>query len=209
MACSLFTATGVTIPTLHCRYCAEDTFDILCHLTNTARAAEDIEFKEEKFVKLMDDLPAILHKEYRRRFPTMAAAERAVDDLRSQIHQITGELFAAYENEYSIFCPMVQCYELFGLDFLVDENMKVHLLEVNPGPDFKQTGGRLQRVIVQLWEQVFRLTVDMDMLTEGTLEDLPQALPAREWMKRLAPDFTLVYDKEWSVAHLKSSISLK
>lgn len=197
------------------RYCAEDTLDILCHLTNTARAAEDIEFKEEKFVKLMEDLPNILHKEYRKRFPTMQDAESAVHDLRAQINQITGELFAAYENEYSIFCPMPQCYELFGLDFLVDDNMKVHLLEVNPGPDFKQTGGRLRRVIIQLWEQVFRLTVDMNLLAEDADADLPvevsskKVLSAAEWMRRIAPDFTLVYNKEWSVAHLKSSISLK
>lgn len=175
----------------------------MCHLTNTARAAEDIEFKEEKFVKLMSDLPEILLKEYRNRFPTIELAAAAVDSLKEQIHKITGELFAAFENEYSIFCPMPQCYELFGLDFLVDNNMNVHLLEVNPGPDFKQTGGRLRRVIVQLWEQVFRLSVDLDLLSDDAKKDL-----SKEWMKRVAPDFSLVYDKEWSVAHLKSNISL-
>eukprot|EP01034_Spumella_vulgaris_P045608 gene45608-56821_t len=40
---------------------------------------------------------------------------------------------------------MANCYELYGLDFMVDNNMAVSLLEVNPGPDFKQTGDRLRK----------------------------------------------------------------
>lgn len=35
-----------------CRYDADDLEDIHCHLTNTARAAEDINFDEAKFVRV-------------------------------------------------------------------------------------------------------------------------------------------------------------
>lgn len=35
-----------------CRYNADDLDDIHCHLTNTARAAEDINFDETKFVRV-------------------------------------------------------------------------------------------------------------------------------------------------------------
>lgn len=166
----------------------------------------------------MTDLPQILHKEYRARYPTLQNAEDAVRGLKDQIHAITGELFAAYENEYSIFCPMPQCYELYGLDFIVDNDMQVHLLEVNPGPDFKQTGGRLRRVIIQLWEQVFRLTVDLPLLFPATVNDAVEEKESNreeskqkniDLIKVSAPDFTLVYDKMWSVSQLKHSISLK
>lgn len=37
-----------------CRYDAVDTMDLFKHLTNTARAAEDEEFDERKFVKVGD-----------------------------------------------------------------------------------------------------------------------------------------------------------
>lgn len=65
------------------------------------------------------------------------------EDMRS----ITAELFRAYSTEFAVFSPIPDCFELYGLDFLVDEHWQVYLLEVNPGPDFKQTGARLSHVI--------------------------------------------------------------
>ena len=97
------------------------------------------------------------------------------------MHAITSELFAAYESEYTVFAPMPHCFELFGLDFLVDASCGVHLLEVNPGPDFRQTGDRLKRVIVDLWEGTCALVLD------GQAE---------------AQHFTKVYDEAWSAAKI-------
>lgn len=45
------------------RYELEDLDDVHKHLTNTARSVEDINFSEEKFVKLLEDLPRYLQKE--------------------------------------------------------------------------------------------------------------------------------------------------
>lgn len=150
--------------------------------------------------------------EYKNRFPTQASADEGVKKIRSQIHEIVHDLFSAYENEYSIFCPMANCFELYGLDFLVDEDLNVHFLEVNPGPDFKQTGGRLRSVITQLWEQCARIVLDGQLLfpvndTVLSHQELDERL-AKYWQE-MTPDFTLVYSKEWSVSQLKGGMSLK
>lgn len=42
------------------------------------------------------------------------------------------------------FMALPNCFELFGLDFMLTEDKKLWLLEANAEPDFKQTGGRLQ-----------------------------------------------------------------
>jgi len=149
------------------------------HLTNTARSCEDVNFDEEKFVKRLDDLGG------------SARGNALVCNVRKQIHSITAELFAAFENEYTIFAPMENCFELYGLDFMVAEvdadeeeertgveGIQVTLLETNPGPDFKQTGDRLKGVIVRLWEGTCKIVLDGEESVEN---------------------FTKVYEKDWSV----------
>ena len=168
------------------KYDLYDFDDVYKHLTNTARSAEDIAFKEEDFVKVLDDLPAYLCKERPRQYQNVEQAEDATAKIRAQIRDITADLFAAYENEYTIFAPMSNCFELYGLDFMVDCNMKVSLLEVNPGPDVKQTGDRLRGVIVDLWDQILSLSTNP--------APSPQITPNN--------NFALVYGKEWSASRV-------
>lgn len=39
-------------------------------------------------------------------------------------------------------------FEIFGVDFLIDRDHQVYLLEINSYPDFKQTGQRLTHHVV-------------------------------------------------------------
>ena len=171
-------------------YDKDNLDDIYSHLTNTARAVEDSLFEETKFIKLLDDLPSfLLGRKFKKNQVHIDSIEKANDvteQIKHDIHDICGELFTAFENEYSVFCPMSNCFEIFGLDFVVDNDLGVSLLEVNPGPDFKQTGGKLSLVIENLWK--------------GTL-----GLFLKEESEQ--QDFTLVYDKEWSVSKLTSGMS--
>lgn len=66
----------------------------------------------------------------------------------NDIYLITRDLFAAYVGQFSVFTPLHGCFEHYGLDFVVDEEFNVYLLEVNPGPDFRQTGEGLSNFIV-------------------------------------------------------------
>lgn len=116
-----------------CKYCLDDLDNIYAHLTNTARAAENLTFDEKKFVQLLDDLPHHLMRYCSDRVSDLNTAYKIVDNIYSQVHSITGELFKAFENEYTIFCPMTNCFEIYGLDYLVDADFNVYLLEVNPG----------------------------------------------------------------------------
>ena len=95
-------------------YDADDTDDIYRHLTNTARAVEDMEFEESKFVKLIDDLPEISNGQVKDKVQ--------VDKIKADICAITSELFCAFEAEYTVFAPMDSCFEIFGLDFMLSEN---------------------------------------------------------------------------------------
>lgn len=95
---------------------------------------------------------------------------------------------------------MSSCFELFGLDFLVDESFQTYLLEANPGPDFKQTGDRLRRLIVDLWENTLQLVLDDGASLNGGSEAMKDNF-----------NFFLdkVYDKEWSVSRMQHSMQMK
>jgi hypothetical protein len=158
---------------------------------------------------VLDDLPRILLEEIKNSQMTLNDATLIVESIRSDVKSITKDLFRAYENEYSIFCPMANCFEIFGLDFLVDVNYSVHLLEVNPGPDFKQTGEKLSSVINELWKQTFSLIFEQNLLfysEEKSFSEMDDIL-GQDSCKKKFKEFSLVYSKEWSVSKLKSGIS--
>ena len=48
------------------------------------------------------------------------------------------------------------CFEVFGLDFLIDENFKVWLIEANTNPCLEASAPLLGRLIPSLLENVFR-----------------------------------------------------
>lgn len=73
----------------------------------------------------------------------------------AQVASVTGELFRAAESVDKInFRPIENAVEIFGVDFLVNDDFSVQLLEVNSYPDFKQTGGELKGLIDALFDEV-------------------------------------------------------
>ncbi|CDK24830.1 unnamed protein product [Kuraishia capsulata CBS 1993] len=81
------------------------------------------------------------------------------DDSKSIIIQrlqaILKDLFEAAVNVDKFnFQPLPNAFETFGIDFLVDESLNCHLLEVNSYPDFKQTGDDLKQLIYGLFEGI-------------------------------------------------------
>jgi hypothetical protein len=177
-------------------YDRQDISNPLAHITNTARQVEGGEDDDDndndvytghnieaECVHLLDDLVEDLQQD---RGMGRGTAAEVVESIRTGICEVTGELFKALHGERTVFSPLPHCFELMGLDFLVtleeDEkgngqegkahthtHAQVHLLEVNPGPDFKQTGPRLRSVIGGLLEMTLDMAV-LEKYEEGTEE---------------------------------------
>ena len=121
--------------------------DLDAHLTNTCLQGSlddaDAAATKEDSVHRFWDLGA-----------AMAQAGVDAEDVFAQICAVTAEVFEAAAREMVIhFQPMENAFEVFGLDFLVDEGGTAWLLEVNAFPDFKQTG-RLSGVVEGFWRGV-------------------------------------------------------
>jgi tubulin--tyrosine ligase len=147
------------------RYRHDDTTNLGAHITNTAfQISTDPRFCEQNCVLRWseDDIAPILVRD-----GTCASIDEARNSLQTvvdRIGAITGELFHAYKSEFGVFAPIEGCFEHYGLDFLVDDEWGVYLLEVNPGPDYKQTGNKLESVI----ESLMGSTIDIALLPKAT-----------------------------------------
>lgn len=53
-----------------------------------------------------------------------------------------------------------QSFEIFGYDFMLDDNFKVYLIEANTNPCLETTCPILQKVITDVVDTGFRLSLD-------------------------------------------------
>jgi len=111
-----------------------EILDLAQHLTNTC-------FQDEASKR------SSVHRFWSLTSPGMAADWK--ERIFQQICDVTGEIFEAAAREQMVhFQVLPNAFEVFGVDFLVDKDANVWLLELNAYPDFKQTGLDLQGAIV-------------------------------------------------------------
>eukprot|EP00937_MAST-01D_sp_MAST-1D-sp2_P001993 g1993.t1 len=67
--------------------------------------------------------------------------------LFKQMRTITSDVFEALSRNRRHFFSLPRCHELFGLDFMVDESLRVWLLEANPDPSMKMFGCRREDML--------------------------------------------------------------
>lgn len=135
-----------------------DDLDMRAHLTNTC--LQDPSSEDADSVVPFWDLPPTTSSSGQDwRTPTLA-----------QITTLTSHLFLAAATTQALnFQTLPNAFEVFGVDWLVDERGKVWLLEVNAFPDFRMSGERGKGVMGRLWEGVLGVLVGEGSLLQGTL----------------------------------------
>ena len=52
------------------------------------------------------------------------------------------------------------CFELFGYDFILDEDFNMWLIEVNTNPCLEESSKLLKTLLPRMLEDMFKLTID-------------------------------------------------
>lgn len=128
--------------------------------------------------------------------PTAAALSECI---RNQIDAVVKDLFFAARSRASPavgFFPMAGSFELFGLDFIVDEDGKVWLLEVNSDPSLAVFGERLKPLCSDLIVDVVRVVSGDTNKVDGGFRlvlELPPRFPdATEARRRVSKLVSIV-----------------
>jgi hypothetical protein len=118
--------------------------DKFSHITNTCIQSGESDFSERDSVK-----------EFWKLDESGEISRDQLDQIFEGMKLVTADVFSALINEASVFQPLPNCFEIYGLDFLVErETLQVYFLEANAFPDFKQTGVELEELISSLFIQV-------------------------------------------------------
>lgn len=156
---ALFAASPYTPPW------SSDSSDLTGHLTNTCLQTSDVSGGAEgdnyNTVHLLSSLP-------------LGKGEGhaiTLDSLHEQIFQTTHQIFEAAARGMSVhFQTLPNVFEVFGLDFLVDEKGTAWLLEVNAFPDFRQSGDVGREVVKGFWVEVVEKGIGGFFGGEGALQ---------------------------------------
>jgi D-alanine-D-alanine ligase-like ATP-grasp enzyme len=52
------------------------------------------------------------------------------------------------------------CYELFGLDYILDSDFNTWLIEVNTNPSLEESSKILQKLLARMLNDSFKITLD-------------------------------------------------
>ncbi|CCG82280.1 TTL domain-containing protein [Taphrina deformans PYCC 5710] len=119
-----------------------ETDDLYKHLTNTCYQKQDDASSHAKTVHA---------------YWTLDDPSFEKEQIWEQIGRITGQVFAAASAQSINFQTIPNAFEVFGVDYLVDENHTVNLLEVNAYPDFAQTGEQLHYIVDEVIAETIEL----------------------------------------------------
>ena len=129
-----------------CPMALENPIDPKVHLTNTCLQDANLEGSVVRFWDLLEDKDA--------------PSDHWKNTVFEHICRATGTLFEAAAREQMIhFQTLENAFEVFGVDWMVDEKGVPWLLEVNAFPDFKQSGDALKAVVQGLWNGVVGIAV--------------------------------------------------
>ena len=160
--------------------------DPMIHLTNDAvqKNCEDYGKQEPGNKLSYAEFQAYLDKHF---YGSNILMER---DILPQIKKITTDCFKAAWTRMDPYKRLNQ-FEVLGFDFMIDDNFKLYLIEVNTNPCLELSCPLLARIIPSMLDNSFRLAVD-------PLFPPPQHFSLKKgFVKDLCPEnrYELIFDE--------------
>jgi len=152
---------------------AKDSTDLTVHLTNDA-----VQKKMDNYGKY-EDANKLSYDEFRAIL--CSHNQNFEKDIYPQIQEATRHVFRAALSKLNVR-RTDYCFELMGMDFMLDASFKVWLIEINTSPALFRHGAVLEELFPPLMEELAQKVVDK-VFPPPAGEVLPQQLNGFELLK--------------------------
>jgi hypothetical protein len=123
------------------------------HLTNIALQKYSQNYDEEKAIINKKALESYIKK-------TLKPDFDFDQDIFPKIKQIVCILGAVILKKFLVFTSTKKNFEIFGLDFMIDHELKVWFIEVNTNPAITLGNTFIDQLIPRMLDDAFKLTID-------------------------------------------------
>ena len=131
-----------------------DSKDLFVHLTNYSVQKHNIYFSK---IEIGNEIPFY---EFQKELDRKNSGKNFIKDIYPKIVRIirlTGG--AAVQGKMNYFNAK-NCFEIFGYDFILDENYKPYLLEINSNPGLEISSPLISQLLPRMIDDAFKLTID-------------------------------------------------
>ena len=123
------------------------------HLTNIALQKYSQNYDEEKAIINKEMLQDYIRK-------TLKSDFDFETEIFSKIRKIVLILSAVILKKFMAFTSTKKNFEIFGLDFMIDHDLKVWFIEVNTNPAITLGNTFIDQLIPRMLDDAFKLTLD-------------------------------------------------
>ena len=133
-----------------------DSNDLFVHLTNYSVQKHNIHFSK---IEIGNEIPFY---EFQRELDRKKTGINFLKDIYPKIVRIVRLTGGAAIQGKMNFMNVKNCFEIFGYDFILDENYKPYLLEINTNPGLEISSPLINQLLPRMIDDAFKLTIDDD-----------------------------------------------
>jgi hypothetical protein len=133
-----------------------DSNDLFVHLTNYSVQKHNIHFSK---IEIGNEIPFY---EFQRELDRKKTGINFIKDIYPKIVRIVRLTGGAAIQGKMNFMNIKNCFEIFGYDFILDENYKPYLLEINTNPGLEISSPLINQLLPRMIDDAFKLTIDDD-----------------------------------------------
>ena len=148
-----------------------NSIDKYVHLTNYSVQKHNIYFST---IEIGNEIP---FHEFQKELDLKRSGKSFKKDIYPKIVKIirlTGG--AAFKGRMD-FMNVKNCFEIFGYDFILDENYRPFLLEINTNPGLEISSPLINQLLPRMIDDAFKLTIDEEFTMSSEFQDQDSRFP--------------------------------